>query len=65
MNTETKKKRLELIRGSLQRGDVKRIAAIADVHDVWVSYVLHGRGVSERVLTIAETLIADRDKKAN
>lgn len=60
MNAENREKRLEAIRRGLQRGDKVRIARIADVHPVWVSYVMSGRGVSERVMTIAEWVIAER-----
>lgn len=60
MNTENREKRLEAVRNGLRRGDKRRIAALAGVHPVWVSYVIKGRGVSERVLTIAEQIIAER-----
>lgn len=51
---------MEAIRNGLRRGDKKHIARLAGVHPVWVSYVIMGRGVSERVLTIAEDIIAKR-----
>lgn len=60
MSTENREKRLEAIRNGLRRGDKKHIARLAGVHPVWVSYVIMGRGVSERVLTIAEDIIAKR-----
>ena len=60
MSTETREKRLEAVRNGLRRGDKKHIARLAGVHPVWVSYVIMGRGVSERVLTIAEDIIAKR-----
>lgn len=61
MNTENREKRLEAIRNGLRRGE--RIAILAGVHPVWVSYVINGRGVSERVLTIAEDIIAKRGQQ--
>ena len=63
MNTESQEKRLEAIRSGLKRGDKKLIAALAGVHPVWVSYVIMGRGTSERILTIAERVIDDRNKQ--
>lgn len=63
MNTENREKRLEAVRNGLRRGDKRRIAALAGVHPVWVSYVIKGRGVSERVLTIAERIIAERGQE--
>ncbi|WP_419526422.1 hypothetical protein, partial [Alistipes putredinis] len=63
MNTENREKRLEAIRNGLRRGDGRRIAILAGVHPVWVSYVINGRGVSERVLTIAEDIIAKRGQQ--
>lgn len=63
MNAENREKRLEAIRNGLRRGDKRRIAVLAGVHPVWVSYVIMGRGVSERVLTIAEQIIAERDRE--
>lgn len=62
MSTENREKRLEAIRKGLKRGDQRRIASLAGVHPVWVSYVITGRGVSERVLTIAEGVIAERNR---
>lgn len=59
MSTENREKRLEAIRNGLRRGDKKQIAVLAGVHPVWVSYVIMGRGVSERVLTIAERVVAE------
>lgn len=55
-----KEKRLKNIRKHLIRGDKKLIAQRAGVHWVWVSEVIRGRGTSERVLSIAEELIAER-----
>ena len=63
MSTENREKRLEAIRNGLRRGDKKHIARLAGVHPVWVSYVIMGRGVSERVLTIAEQIIAERNQQ--
>lgn len=60
MNAENREKRLENIRKCLKPGDGRRIARLAGVHPVWVSNVMTGRGVSERVLTIAEQIIAAR-----
>ena len=48
MSTENREKRLEAIRNGLRRGDKKHIARLAGVHPVWVSYVIMGRGVSDR-----------------
>ena len=64
MSTENREKRLEAIRNGLRRGDKKHIARLAGVHPVWVSYVIMGRGVSERVLTIAERVITERTEGA-
>lgn len=61
MNINYREKRLADIRSKLQRGDKIRIAKYAGVHPVWVSYVINGKGVSERVMSIAEHLIADRE----
>lgn len=63
MSTENKEKRLNAIRSGLQRGDKARIAKLAGVHWVWVSYVIGGKGTSERVLTIAERVIAERARQ--
>ncbi len=57
---DDKEKRLKNIRKHLIRGDKKLIAQRAGVHWVWVSEVIRGRGTSERVLSIAEELIAER-----
>lgn len=65
MNTQSKECRLEAIRTHLKRGDKKRIAELAGVHRVWVSYVIEGRGVSEPVLRAAEQIIAEREKQTN
>ncbi len=62
MNAENRENRLDSIRRHLRRGDKKRIAELAGVHRVWVSLVIKGQGVSERVLTIAEEVIAERAK---
>ena len=59
-STENREKRLEAIRNGLRRGDRTRIARLAEVRPEWVWWVLTGRGVSERVLTIAEDIIAKR-----
>lgn len=63
MTQKNREKRLEAIRNGLRRGDKKQIAVLAGVHPVWVSYVIKGRGVSERVLTIAEQIIAERGQE--
>ena len=59
-STENREKRLEAIQNGLRRGDRTRIARLAEVRPEWVWWVLTGRGVSERVLTIAEDIIAKR-----
>ena len=59
-STENRENRLEAIRNGLRRGDRTRIARLAEVRPEWVWWVLTGRGVSERVLTIAEDIIAKR-----
>ncbi|MDR0510894.1 MAG: hypothetical protein LBH06_07370 [Rikenellaceae bacterium] len=58
--TEAECERLAIINAGLKRGDKKRIAEITEVHRVWVTYVLMGKGISERVLRAAEALIAER-----
>ena len=63
MNAENREKRLEAIRNGLRRGDGRRIAILAGVHPVWVSYVINGRGVSERIFTIAQQIIAERGQE--
>lgn len=60
---ENQEKRLEAIRNGLRRGDRTRIAQLAKVRYEWVWWVLTGRGVSERVLTIAERVIAERNQQ--
>lgn len=60
---ENQEKRLETIRNGLRRGDRTRIAQLAEVRPEWVWWVLTGRGVSERVLTIAEKVIAERNQQ--
>ena len=60
MSASHKENRLELIRENLKRGDKKHIAETTGVTPVWVSYVIMGKGVSERVLRAAEQLIAER-----
>ena len=60
---ENQEKRLEAIRNGLRRGDRTRIAQLAKVRYEWVWWVLTGRGVSERVLTIAEKVIAERNQQ--
>lgn len=62
--TEAEETRLQGIRERLIRGDKKRIAELAGVHRVWVSYVIEGRGTSEPVLKAAEELIRQRDQEA-
>lgn len=62
-STENREKRLETIRNGLRRGDRTRIAQLAKVRYEWVWWVLTGRGVSERVLTIAEQIIAERNQQ--
>ena len=62
-STENREKRLEAIRNGLRRGDRTRIAQLAEVRPEWVWWVLTGRGVSERVLTIAEKVIAERNQQ--
>jgi hypothetical protein len=61
-STENREKRLEAIRNGLRRGDRTRIQ-LAEVRPEWVWWVLTGRGVSERVLTIAEKVIAERNQQ--
>lgn len=57
----TESRRID-IRNNLKRGDIARIAQRMGVTRVWVSFVLNGRGVSEPVLTMAETLINERNQ---
>lgn len=47
-------KRILKIRASLKYGDITKIAKKAGVTREWVSYVLLGQGVSEKILKIAE-----------
>lgn len=65
MEKDYKNKRILKIRASLRYGDITKIAKKADVTREWVSYVLLARGVSERILKIAEDHVGDRmhDKK--
>jgi hypothetical protein len=63
--TDSEIRRLNAICSKLHRGDKKRIAELAGVHPVWVSYVLSGEGVSEPVLKVAEHLIREREQQAN
>lgn len=65
MLSDSEKRRLNAIRVRLKRGDKKRIAELAGVHRVWVSYVLSGEGVSEPVLQTAEQLINEREQQTN
>ena len=63
IHSGSKEQRLKNIRRNLVRGDKKLIAERAGVHWVWVSEVIRGRGTSERVLAIAEQIIAERTKR--
>ena len=60
-----RKERIRRIRANLIRGDINMIAARAEVSRVWVSCVLGGEGVSEKVLHAAEELIAERKRTLN
>lgn len=61
---ETQKQaRLELIKSKLQRGDRSELARKLGVSRVFVSKVTHGHNTSERVLSAAEALIAEREKE--
>lgn len=64
-HTDSDRSRLQAIQERLRRGDKKRIAELAGVHRVWVSYVLSGAGTSEPVLQAAEQLISEREKQTN
>ncbi|WP_297412453.1 hypothetical protein [uncultured Alistipes sp.] len=59
MTAQNHEKRLKEINKGLKRGDKRRIAERAEVSWVWVSYVLAGRGTSERILQIAESMIRE------
>lgn len=48
------------IRKNLHRGDINAVASRALVSREWVSRVLNGAYVSEKVLRAAEELIAER-----
>lgn len=63
MTTLMQEKRLKAIRAALKRGDKQRIAQRAQVSWVWVSYVIAGKGTSERILQIAEELIRERKQR--
>ena len=52
--------RCERILAQLRMGDISKIARRMGVTRIWVSYVLHGKGVSEPVLRTAEALLAKR-----
>lgn len=58
-----KRKRLQVIRRSMKQHGltVQLIAERADVSREWVSKVLHGHQPSEKVLRVAESLIAERE----
>jgi FAD synthase len=55
--------RAEYIRLKLKRGDIKKLSRQLNVHHEWVSMVLRGRGISERVLRAAEALISERENQ--
>lgn len=60
---ETQKQaRLELIKSKLRRGDRSELARRLSVSRVFVSKVTHGHNTSERVLSAAEALIAERER---
>lgn len=63
MTASKQEKRLKAIREGLERGDKQRIARLAEVSWVWVSYVIAGKGTSERILQIAEALIRERKQR--
>ncbi|MBQ4278323.1 MAG: hypothetical protein IJC16_00020 [Rikenellaceae bacterium] len=65
MNNVREINRVDWIRLNMKRGDKKYIARLLDVHPEWVSRVIRGQGVSERVLRTAEALIAEREKQTN
>lgn len=54
--------RLNAINSALRHGDKARIARIQGVTRVWVSKVLHNKGVSADVVQAAEQLIKSRAK---
>lgn len=60
MKKVEKNKRILKIRASLKYGDITKIARKAGVTREWVSYVLLGQGVSERILEVAEEHINDK-----
>lgn len=65
MNKMSEISRTDRIRLKLKRGDKKRLAAELGVNPVWVSRVIQGGGVSDRVLKAAEALIAEREQQTN
>lgn len=52
------------VRKRLRGGDVNAVAKRAGVSRVWASYVLNGHKVSEKVLRVAEELVAERNVKS-
>ncbi len=63
MSAENQENRLKAIRSALHRGDKARIAQRTGTSRQWVYLVINGQGVSERILTIAEQVIAEREKE--
>lgn len=57
--------RLEFIRKRLKRGDKKRIAELHGCSRVWVSYVVGGVGVSEPLIRLIETYLAEKESQTN
>lgn len=65
MEKNQKNNRLQDIRMSLRHGDITQIARKASVHREWVSMVLLGRGVSNRILAMTEEHINNRISNQN
>ncbi len=60
MSAENYENRRNAVSNALKRGDHRHIADIAGVKRQWVYMVVKGQGVSDRILTIAEQVIANR-----
>ena len=60
MENNLKSKRLGEIKSKIEYGDVAKIARTLNVHRNWVSSVLKGDGISERVLKGVEEYLLNR-----
>ena len=61
LRDKERKMRILEIRKNLHRGDINAVASRALVSREWVSRVLSGAYVSEKVLRAAEELISERN----